>query len=94
MVGTAAGHPFVCWVFLSGFVLCPRSGLGEQRAGVGGVRGGVAPDLQRFPQLHLLLLDKPELSQEVPAGAAEAGARPVPRPGQLARLVQRFHRAL
>lgn len=60
-----------------------RSGLGEQRAGVGWVRGGLAPDLQRFPQLHLLLLDKPQLSQEVPPGAAEAGAGPLPRPGPL-----------
>lgn len=60
-----------------------RSGLGEQRAGVGGVRGGLAPDLQRFPQLHLLLLDKPQLSQEVPPGASEAGAGPLPRPGPL-----------
>lgn len=71
-----------------------RSGLGEQRARVGRVCGGVAADLQRFPQLHLLLLDKPELSQEVPPGAAEAGAGPLPRPGPLARLVQSFQDAL
>ena len=70
------------------------SGLGEQRAGVGGVCGGVAADLQRFPQLHLLLLDKPELSQEVPPGAAEVGAGPLPRPGPRARLGQRFRHAL
>lgn len=60
-----------------------RSGLGEQRAGVGWVRGGLAPDLQRFPQLHLLLLDKPQLSQEVPPGASEAGAGALPGPGPL-----------
>lgn len=68
-----------------------RSGLGEQRAGVGRVRGGLAPDLQRFPQLHLLLLDKPQLSQEVPPGAPEAGAGPLPGPGP---LDGRFQRAL
>lgn len=59
-------------IFIQHFL--SHSRLWEHSARVDWVHCGVAPNLQWFPQLHLLLLDKQKLSQEVPSYSAAAGS--------------------
>lgn len=79
-----------CTTFTQSLYALPHSGLRQQSARVDRVCGGVAANLQRLPQLHLLLLDKPKLPQQISPGPAEAGSHPLPQTGQHPQVLQRL----